>query len=91
VRLNVVRWRLSICVSSVRKLLRAILLAPGILWWLLDLWEICAALPICVRGSDKDNFTFLCDKMVPEDINGELARTLEGRGLSKHRLNLLRE
>jgi hypothetical protein len=57
------------CVSLVRKLLHVILLAPGILRWLLDLWEICAALLIRIYGvdMDRDNFTFLFDKMMLED------------------------
>jgi len=53
--------------SLVWKLLHVILLAPRILRWLLDMWEICGALPVHIYAVDRDNFTFLCDKMILED------------------------
>jgi len=57
----------NICVSLVRKLLHVILLAPRILRWLLDMWKFRGALPMRIYGVERDNFTFLCDKMILED------------------------
>jgi len=33
----------------------------------LDMWTFCGALPIRIYGVDRDNFTFLCDKMILEE------------------------